>query len=125
MMEFEIADIMLLLVKSIKLPSNHFNICDFVQFCSHSTRAAHGLKLKHSLCRGDFERNFYSNRIPQLWNALPSFDITLSLSSNIREYFRDHFMSTFNSDIVCTYHYLCPCSKCSKLPVKVHFSDSL
>ncbi|CAI8031831.1 hypothetical protein GBAR_LOCUS18039 [Geodia barretti] len=80
MMEFEFADIMLL-VKSIKFPSNHFNICDFVQFCSHSTRAAHGLKLKHSLCRNDFERNFYFNRIPRLWNALPSFDITLSLSA--------------------------------------------
>ena len=31
MMEFEIADIMLL-VKTIKFPSNHFNICHFVQF---------------------------------------------------------------------------------------------
>ena len=109
MIEFDIADIMLL-VKSIKFPSDHFNICNFVQFCSHSTRATHGLKLKHSLCRSDFEGNFYFNRIPRLWNALPSFDITLSLSaikSKIQEYFRDHFMSTFNSSIVCIHTTIC------------------
>ena len=35
MMEFEIVDIMFL-VKSVKFPSGHFNIHEFVQFCSYS-----------------------------------------------------------------------------------------
>ena len=41
---------------------------------------------------------------------------------NIHEYFWDHFMSTFN---LCTYHYMCPCPKCSQLRVKMHFNVSL
>ena len=69
MMEYEIADIMFL-VRSIKFPSDHFRFCDYVQFCSHPTRGSSNLKLKHSLCRTEIERNFYFNRIPRLWNSL-------------------------------------------------------
>ena len=103
MMEFEIVDIMFL-VKSVKFPSGHFNIHEFVQFCSYSTRAGHSFKLKHPLCRSNYERNFYFNRIPRLWNSLPFLDITLSpsvIKSKLRAYFWDHFMSTFNSNNLC------------------------
>ena len=109
-------------------PSGHFNIHEFVQFCSHPTRAGQSFKLKHLLCRSNYERNFYFNRIPRLWNSLPFLDITLSLSvikSKLRAYFWDHFMLNFNSNNLCTYHYLCPCPKCSQLPVKMHFNVSL
>ena len=127
MMEFEIVDIMFL-VKSVKFPSGHFNIHEFVQFCSYSTRAGHSFKLKHLLCRSNYERNFYFNRIPRLWNSLPFLDITPSpsvIKSKLRAYFWDHFMSNFNSNNLCTYHYLCPCPKCSQLPVKMHFNVRL
>ena len=122
-MEYEIADIMFL-VKSIKFPSDHFRFCDYVQFCSHPTRGSSNLKLKHSLCWTEIERNFYFNRIPRLWNSLPTLDINLPLSvikSGIRQFFWNHFVSNFDSNNVCTYHYLCPCVKCSKLPVNMHF----
>ena len=127
MMEFAIVDIMFL-VKSVKFPSGHFNIHEFVQFCSYSTRAGHSFKLKHLLCRSNYERNIYFNRIPRLWNSLPFLDITLSpsvIKYKLRAYFWDHFMSTSNSNNLCTYHYLCPCPKCSQLPVKMHFNVSL
>ena len=127
MMEFEIVDIMFL-VKSVKFPSGHFNIHEFVQFCSYSTRAGHSFKLKHLLYRSNYERNFYFNRIPRLWNSLPFLDITLSpsvIKSKLRAYFWDHFTTNFNSNNLCTYHYLCPCPKCSQLPVKMHFNVSL
>ena len=39
MMEFEIADIMFL-IRTIKFPSDHFNINNFVEFSYHKTRAA-------------------------------------------------------------------------------------
>ena len=76
MMEFEIVDIMFL-VKSVKFPSGHFDIHEFVQFCSYSTRAGHSFKLKHLLCRSNY---FYFNLIPRLWNSLLFLDITLSPS---------------------------------------------
>ena len=127
MMELEIADVMFL-VKSLKFPSDHFNICDYLQFCSRPTRACHNLKLKHSLCRSNLEHSFYFNRIPRLWNSLPPLSLHLSLStikSKLRRYFWDQFMSNFNPNNVCTYHYLCPCPKCSQLPIKMNAGDSL
>ena len=123
MMEYEIVDIMFL-VKSIKFPPDHFRFCDYVQLCSHPTRGSSNLKLKHSLCRTEIERHFYFNRIPRLWNSLPTLDINLPLSvikSGIRQFFWNHFVSNFDSSNVCTYHYSCPCLKCSKLPVNMHF----
>ena len=48
MMEFEIAGI-IFLIKSIKFPSNHFNIYNFIEFSHHNTRASSYYKLKHSL----------------------------------------------------------------------------
>ena len=39
MMEFEIADI-IFLIRTIKFPSDHFNINNFVEFSYHKTRAA-------------------------------------------------------------------------------------
>ena len=84
MMEYEIAHIMLL-VKFIKFPSDHFPICNFVKFYSHPTRAGHTFKLKHSLCRSKFEQSYYFNRIPCcLWNYLFFLDITLPFNNKIR-----------------------------------------
>ena len=76
MMEFEIADIFFLI--RIKFPSDHFNINNFVEFSYHKTRAATYCKLKHSICRYTSDR---INRIPRLWNSLPSIDISLSIST--------------------------------------------
>ena len=80
MMEFEIADI-IFFVKSLKYPSDHFNICNFVQFSTISTRSSTFFKLRHSICSNKTKSNFYFNRIPRLWNSLPSLDIDLPLSS--------------------------------------------
>ena len=117
----KIADIMFL-VKSIKFPSDHFMFC-------HPIRGSSNFKLKHSLCRTEIkERNIYFNRIPRLWNSLHTPDVNLPLSvikSGIRQFFLNHFMSNFVSNNVCTYHYLCPCLKCSKLPVNMHFGFPL
>ena len=127
MMEYEIADIMFL-VKCLKSSSDHFNICDFVEFCAHSTRGSSSLKLKHKLCRTHLDRNFYFNRIPRLWNSLPTLDINLPLpaiKSRLRQFFWDHFMSNFDSNNTCSFHNLCPCPRCSHNPVNVHFSHSL
>ena len=116
-MEFEIADI-IFLVKSLKYPSDHFSICNI--FSINHTRW-----LRHSICSTKAEHNFYFNRIPRLWNSLPPFNINLPLfviKSKLRKYkyFWDQFVSSFDPCNEYTYHYLCPCYKCSKLPVHMH-----
>ena len=59
--------------------------------------------------------HFYFNRVVKLWNKLP---IVLSESytknkHDICVFLWDHFIKNFNSDIPCSYHFLCPCSSCS------------
>ena len=56
MMEYEIADIMFL-IKSLKNPSSHFNILDFITFNISNTRS---LKLRHSVCISNIQGHFIS-----------------------------------------------------------------
>ena len=84
--------------------------------------------LKHKLCRTHLDSNFYFNRIPRLWNSLPTLDTNLPLpaiKSRLRQFFWDNFMSNFDSNNTCSFHYLCPCPRCSHNPVNMHFSHSL
>ena len=125
-MELEIADI-LFLIKSLTFPSEHFNnIRTLFKFCDNPTRSSSHFKLRHSFCKNQAERNFYFNRIPRLWNSLPSFDIDLAIAtikSRLRNFFWIQFISHFDPDNVCSYHYVCPCQKCSKLPISMHFTS--
>ena len=57
-MELEIADI-IFPIKSVRGPSEHFNITDFVQFSTHHTCSSSNLKLKHSLSNDKYEKNSY------------------------------------------------------------------
>ena len=126
MMEFEIADV-LFFVKSLKFPSHHFNVQDFVEFCYAPTRSSTNYKLRHSLRKSNVQSNHYFNRIPRLWNSLPPLDLNLSISSiklRIREIFWAKFISNFDPENPCSYHYLCPCYKCCRIPVPMHFTNN-
>ena len=124
MMEYEIADI-LFFIKSLKEPSHRFHIEDYIQFDISKTRSSPYLKLRHSIPKSNLQRHFFFNRLPRQWNSLPFLDISLSIPSiqaKLREHFRNHFIAHFDSNNVCTYHYLCPCLNCAKLPVKTLFT---
>ena len=113
MMELEIADIMFL-IKSMRSPTNHFNIYNFVEFSSRPTISCSNLKLKHSISRTKMEGNFYLNRIPRLWNSLHTLDANLSLSIikyKLRKYFWDYLIAYFDPNDECSFHYLCLCQK--------------
>ena len=127
MMEYEIADI-LFFIKSLKEPSHHFNIEDYIQFNVSNSRSSSYLKLRHSISQNNLQGHFFFNRLPRLWNSLPLLDISLSIPSihtKLREHFWNHFIAHFNSNNVCTYHYLCPCINCTKLPVKSLFTHKM
>ena len=80
MMELEIADI-IFLIKSLRSPSPHFNVYNFVEFSSHSTHSFCNLKLRHSISKTNLEASFYFYQIPRFWNSLPTIDINLSPST--------------------------------------------
>ena len=126
MMELEIADRMFL-IKSMRSPTDHFNIYNFVEFSSCPTRSCSNFKLKHSISRTKMEGNFYFNRILRLWNSLPTLDANLSVSTikyKLRKYFWDYFIAHFDPNDECSFHYLCLCQKCSTLPVNMHLGNS-
>ena len=124
MMQLELCDVMFF-VRSLKGPTDAFNIYDHIVFHSSSTRSSAHLKLKHVLSRTSSASHFYFNRIPRLWNSLPTIDLEQSVSSikkRVRQFLWDHFLLSFKSDSPCSFHFMCPCCKCSYLSVKYNFN---
>ena len=74
---FELADIMFL-VNSLKNPSDHFNILNYVQMQDQHTRSSDKPSLKHIRCSSNQFQHFYFNRLPRLWNKLPAVDLSES-----------------------------------------------
>ena len=110
----EIQDIMCL-VKCLKEPSDNFNIFSYVSFSSGTTRSTASRKLIHNFTKFCSSRHFYFNRIVRLWNALPPVNLNdsiLTIKHNIHTHFWCHFLAHFDSDNVCSFHFLCPCNRC-------------
>ena len=113
---FELQDIMFL-VKCLQNPSDNMNINTYITFVSSITRAgSNGSKLRynHNL-RTSAGRHFYFIRVVRLWNSLPSIDTTKSFASIkclVRDYLWTHFEECFDPTNICTFHLVCPCSKC-------------
>ena len=115
------------LIKSLKRPSSHFNIADFISFNISNTRSSSYLKLRHSVSKTNIHGHFYFHRIPRLGNSLPLLDTSLSIPSiraRLRQHFWNHFVTNFDPSNLCAYHHLCPCLNCSKLPIKTQFNYS-
>ena len=110
----------LLFIKSLKYPSESFNILDFVSFCSGSSRSAAHLKLQLSPANRSTNRirHFYFSRLPRLWNYLSTINLeksVMSIKSDITAFFWSRFQQTFDPSRPCTYHAVCPCARCSSL----------
>ena len=123
MMQYEITDIMFL-IKSLNNATDCFNIEKFISFSISGTRSSSYLKLRHTISKSNIQGNFYFHRIPRLWNSLSLLDTSLSVPSilaKLRQYFWNHFLTHFDPNNICTYHYICPCLKCSKLPIQSQF----
>lgn len=116
-MILEINDL-LFFITSWKSPSPAFDIHEFVSFASSTSRSSSANKMVHILSRK--AHNTYFRRLPRLWNSLPYIDLflpTSTLTNKIKGIFWSKFKSTFNANDHCSYHYLCPCCKCSATPL--------
>ena len=111
MYTYEFKDLMFF-IKTLKFPSSHFDISEYVQFVNHSTRAASTHKLSHLRINSSSYHTSYFNRIIRLWNSLPVIDLTLSLDTiktQIINYLWTKFDTNFTSDSPYIFHLLCPC----------------
>ena len=124
MYQFDYYDISFF-INSIKNPNPGFNILDYVSFCSGCTRSSSHNKLRTSYSPRNYIMNFYFNRLPRLWNSLPTIDLSLPaniIMHRVRDILWQHFTEHFNPDNPCTYHYFCPCIKCCNNAPNVNFS---
>ena len=126
MMQLEIYDLFLF-IKSLKYPSAAFPILDFVSFCSGSSRSAshHKLRLSPTIGLTNHQRHFYFYRLPRLWNCLPPVDLSMSvysIKSFIIQFFWHRFLQSFDPCRPCSFHLVCPCSRCSSLPLPSNFN---
>ncbi len=88
----ELQDI-LFLVKCFQVPSDNFQISQFVKFTEGCTRAAARGKLAYQYKRTSVGRHFYFNRVVRLWNVLPEVNLEASyrsIKARLRSHFRDH-----------------------------------
>ena len=122
---FELHDICFF-IKSLKSDANSsFNIVNFVSFNTNQTRSGSHMKLVQPLSKHSRDKQFYFNRLPSLWNSLPAIDLTLSyklIKHRLKVTLWNHFLANFNPESTCSFHYSCPCSKCSTVPRTVFTS---
>ena len=129
MYTYELNDLMFL-IKTLKFPSAHFDISKYIQFADHmhSTRATSTHKLCHHRATSSSYHNSYFNRIIRLWNSMPVINLTLSLDIikiQLTNYLWSKFNANFTPDCSCTFHLLCPCHRCSKLPIIPNYHNLL
>ena len=120
---YDLCDI-LFFIKSMKNPSDHFDIRTFIKFCHHSTRSSSCNKLEHVFTSSNKQRNFYFNRLPRTFNSLPTIDLTkpfLTIKAQLIQILWQHFTKNFNPDNLHSLHFSCPCSICSKHPKPPNF----
>ena len=107
---FELDDLMLF-VKYLKAPTDHFNIYQHVHFTKNSTRSGASSKLVHRKPASSTHQYFYFNRIVRLWNHMPTVDLSVStnlIKTRLTAFLWNRFISTFNSDHLCSHHVICP-----------------
>ena len=67
------------MLKSLKAPTDHFDIRRHIQLARNPTRSGTSSKLVHVKALQSSHHHFYFNRIVRLWNHLPEIDTSLSI----------------------------------------------
>ena len=76
-------------IKSIKSPTNRFNINNYITFNSTNTRSGSNNKLLLPQHLNNISRHSYFHHLPSLWNAIPILDLNMSvclLKSKLKSY---------------------------------------
>ena len=125
MMFFELTDIVFY-ISSILSPSINFDIGQYIHGNACVTRSSSSSKLQHSFSSTCKSNHFYFKRLPRRWNSLPVIDTTQSLfviKLQLFNFMYNHFIQHFDASNPCTFHFVCPCFKCSKSPTTPCFNS--
>ena len=111
-------------IKSLRNHHDGFIINNYIKFVTGNTRSASSNKLHQARSTNNTNNNFYFNRLPRIWNALPIIDLNehpTRIKNKLSKYLRKHFLNNFNPAITCSFSILCPCINCSKVPKPPNF----
>ena len=115
MYSYELADV-LLLVKNLKDPDPSFPVKNYIAFSSSNTRSGKSMKPVHQSSSSIITHHSYFKRTARLWNSLPPIDLSLSLhtiKTKIKDHMWKHFLNNFSPTDPCSFHFICPCCRCS------------
>ena len=113
-------------VTSLKNPSTHFNILDYVKFSSFNTRSSTTNKLCYTFSPNNTSRHLYFTRLPRTWNSLPVINLNLpiaNIKSQIKAALWNHFPCNFDSENPCSFHFSCPCRNCHNNALRQNFQE--
>ena len=111
-----------LFIKSFKFPTSYFEIIHYVRFSNSITQSPASHKLSHirPYIQSNVSNHFYFCRLPRLWSFLPQIDITLPTSTKrkllLNFYGTILLLYFWPYGTLFTFHFYCPCCKCSKTP---------
>ena len=75
------------------------------------------VQLQIKFARNNYSRHFYFIRIAKVWNKLPSNLINLdsslgTIKKKTSDFLVSDFLENFDTNNLCSFHMVCPCSKC-------------
>ena len=124
MLLYEYYDI-IFFFKCLKSPSSSFNINNYVSFASSSTRSSANAKLLHTKSTTNSSRHFYFNRLP-VFGTLSLFSPWNNrLKENLKIILWNHFITHFDPDSPCSFHFVCPCISCTALSLHHNFTQAV
>ena len=122
---YELFDV-LFFIKCPKFPDPSFVVKKYVTSSSFPTRSGSTAKLVHKHNSTSLLHHSYFCRLVRIWNALPPINLSLSFLSlklQIKQFFWTIFLTRFDPSIPCSYHFICPCNKCSHSSIVVNFTS--
>ena len=102
-------------VTSLKHPSTHFNVQQYVKFSNSNTRSSTANKLCYTFSSNNNLRHFYFTCLPRTWNSLPIINLNQSIAiikSQIKAALWNHFTCNFDAENPCSFHFSYPCRNC-------------
>ena len=114
-------------MKSLKFSDPGFPVEDYISFTNAPTKSASTAKLTSNSSTTSLSCHTYFCRLVRIWNALPPIDLSLSYSTinpNSKSFSRIiFFLVLILLCLVLSIYVICPCNRCSQVPVKVCFTN--
>ena len=91
-------------VTSLKHPSTHFNIQQYMKFSNSKTRSSTANKLCYTFSSNNNLWHFYFTRLPRTWNSLPIINLNQLIAiikSQIKATLWNHFTRNFDAENPC------------------------